>query len=463
MRVTSQDILEGPLEKTLLRMTGPMVIGIFAMMLFGAVDTFFISMMGTEPLAAISFTFPVTFTIMNLSIGMGIATSVMLAQVIGRRQLETAQRVCTDCLWFTLVLVVIVATLGLATIDPLFRMLGATEATLPYIHEYMVIWYAAVGLLVIPMTGNAAIRATGDTKWPSILMMASGLINAILDPLLIFGIGPFPELGVTGAALATAISWALGFCAALWLLGVREKLITLKLPTRLEAITTWKKMLRIGTPISIANMLTPITIMVLTALVARHGEAAVAGYGVGGRIEAFAMVVTFALTSTLSPFMAQNLGAGQIQRAESAMRVGLRFTLHFQLVAYALLAITAVPLSRIFSADPEVLHVSQAYLLIMPAGACFYGMLLIYNTSFNAAHESGKTLTTSSLRLFAFVLPCALLGSAWFGVQGLFIGSVLGNIAAFWLARSMAQRMLRRLEQRMEAPSSEIGVAVSSS
>lgn len=458
MRVTSVDILEGPIEKTLLRMTGPMVIGIFAMMMFGAVDTFFISLMGTTELAAISFTFPVTFTIMNLSIGMGIATSVILAQVIGRKQPERAQRVCTDSLWFTLVLVIVVASLGLATIDPLFRALGATDATMPFIREYMLIWYGAVGLLVIPMNGNAAIRATGDTKWPSLLMMASGLFNAILDPLLIFGIGPFPELGVQGAALATAISWMIGFVAALWLLGVREKLLTPVMPTLQEWRETAGKMLRIGTPISIANMLTPITIMLLTALVARHGEAAVAGYGAGGRIEAFAMIMTFALTSTLSPFMAQNLGAGQLDRARQALKSGLKFTLFFQLLAYALLAAAAMPLSHIFSDDPQVLSVTRLYLWIMPLGATFYGMVTIYNTVFNAAHQSNKTLLNSGARLFVFILPMAALGS-WLGdLPGLFIGSVIGNLLAALLARFMAGRMIRQLEKDDAQPAQRASI-----
>ena len=448
MRVTSEDILNGPIENTLVRMTGPMIMAIFFMMMFGAVDTFFISLMGTDELAAISFTFPVTFTIMNLSIGMGIATSVILAQVIGRKQMDTAQRVCTDALWFSTLLVVIVAALGVLTIEPLFRALGATDTTLPFIHEYMVIWYLSVGLLVIPMTGNAAIRATGDTKWPSILMMASGIVNAVLDPFLIFGIGPFPELGVAGAAIATAISWAIGFVIALWLLGYREKLLTHKLPSLQQMTDTWGKLVKIGSPISLANMLTPITILILTALVARYGETAVAGYGAGGRIEAFAMVVAFAMTSTLSPFMAQNIGAGNVTRARTALNISLKFILLFQLGGYVVLALAAPFVSRIFSADPAVLEVSKQYLLIMPAGAAFYALVIVIATAFNSAHESNKTLLVSCLRLFVFILPCAYIGGQLADIPGLFLGSVVGNALAAALAFWLVNKMLDRLERK---------------
>ena len=443
MRVTSHEILNDPIGPTLRRMTIPMILGIFSMLLFGAVDTYFISLLGTEELAAISFTFPVTFTVMNLSIGLGIATSVILAQVIGRQQMSEAKRVCSDCLLFAILVVVFVASIGLFTIDPLFKLLGASNDTLQIIREYMEIWYLSIGLLVIPMTGNAAIRATGDTKWPSILMISSGLINAILDPLLIFGLGPFPELGVRGAAWATAISWGAGFVVALWLLGVREKLLTFKLPSKSELVNTWNKMVRIGSPISLANMLTPISIMFMTALVARHGEAAVAGYGAGARIESFLMIVAFALTSTLSPFMAQNIGAGHIQRVEQSLSIAGKFLVKFQLAGYLLLALSAPLLSKIFSSDPEVLRYSNLYLWIMPAGACMYGLTIVYNTSFNAAHQSNLTLLVSGMRLFLFILPCAVVGGFLFGYPGILIGSVLGNVLTvlygqYWVRRVFA-------------------------
>ncbi|MEQ9565594.1 MAG: MATE family efflux transporter, partial [Pseudomonadales bacterium] len=216
---------------TLYRMTVPMVIGIFSMMAFSAVDIFFVSMMGSEELAAISFTLPVTMMLFNLIIGLSVATSVLVGSAIGRGDHSQAARLTTDSLMFTVLLTLIVSTAGFFTIDPLFRLLGASELTLPLIHEYMDIYYVCFGLMVIPMVGNSAIRATGDTKWPSILMIIGGLINVVLDPILIFGYGPIPAMGVRGAALATAGSWLIGFFAGFYLLYVREKLITFISPT----------------------------------------------------------------------------------------------------------------------------------------------------------------------------------------------------------------------------------------
>ncbi|MFK8017044.1 MAG: MATE family efflux transporter, partial [Gammaproteobacteria bacterium] len=204
MRVTSADILSGPINPILRRMTGPMVIGILVSMLFQTVDTYFISRLGTAELAAISFVFPVTFTILNLVIGLGIAMSITVGKAIGQGRHIKAARIATESLMLSLLLSILLCAVGYFLTDSLFAKLGATPSTLVLIRQYMDIWFGFAVLLAMPMTCNAAIRATGDTKCPSILMMVSGLVNVVLDPILIFGFGPIPAMGMAGAAWATA-------------------------------------------------------------------------------------------------------------------------------------------------------------------------------------------------------------------------------------------------------------------
>ncbi len=427
MRVTSQDILHGPMGNTLYRMTVPMVIGIFSMMAFSAVDIFFVSMMGSEELAAISFTLPVTMMLFNLIIGLSVATSVLVGSAIGRGNHDQAARLTTDSLMFTVLLTLIVSTVGYFTIDPLFRLLGASELTLPLIHEYMDIYYLCFGLMVIPMVGNSAIRATGDTKWPSILMIVGGLMNVILDPILIFGYGPVPAMGVQGAALATAGSWLIGFFAGFYLLYVREQLITLIVPPMAILRQHWLKMLRTGVPISLANMMTPVATAALTAFVAQYGEIAVAGLGAGNRIEAFSLVIPFAITAALSPFMSQNLGAGNIQRAHESLVLCVKFILKFQFAVFLVFVGGAWWLAQIFSSDPEIVKVARIYLWIMPLGLGFYGIIIVLNTAFNAQHQSEKTLLLSLVRVLLLYIPLAWAGGHLFGIPGIFIGATLGN------------------------------------
>ena len=440
MPISSNDILHGPVSSTLRRMTAPMIIGIFAIMFFQAVDTYFIGLLGTTELAAISFTFPVTFTITSLTIGLGIGTSVLLAQVIGQGDRSTAKRITTDSLLLSIILVIIMAALGITCLEPLFRLLGATDNTLPFIQQYMYIWYPSVVLLVIPMVGNAAIRATGDTKWPSILMLGSGLLNAIIDPLLIFGIGPFPELGVQGAAISSAISWLAGLLGAVYLLHVRENLIDFQRPQWPELKKFWGVLLKISMPISGANMLTPIAAAILTALVARFGEQAVAAFGAGTRIEAMSMIVIFALTSALSPYMAQNLGAGNCERAKQALKASLRFTLIFQFSVYAAAALAAPRLATIFSKDPVVIDLTSQYLYIVLLGSVFYTLVIVVNTAFNSAKQANKTLRLTLTRVFLCLAPCAWIGGELWGYQGLLGGTVVGNAVACLVAWRMLHK-----------------------
>lgn len=447
MRITSKEILNDPIGPTLARMTLPMVISMFMMILFHAVDTYFVGLLGTTELAAISFTFPVVYTIISMAVGLGIATSVMLAKTIGQGGQDRARRITTDNILLAVLLVALISAAGLLTVDVLFTWLGSTDQTLPYIHDYMDIWYMFAGLMILPMIGNSAIRATGDTKWPSIMMLISGILNAILDPLLIFGLGPFPELGVKGAACATVISWVLGFTMSFWILHVREKLISITIPDIGQLFRYWIVILRMALPISIANMLNPISAAILTALISRYGQHAVAGFGAGSRIEALLLVVSFAMTAALSPYMAQNLGARSFDRARDALRLSMRFAFIFQLSLYPVVFLAAPMLADVFSDDPDVINVTKYYLYIMPLGISFYGVLIIINTAFNSAHKTHKTLIASIIRVFLCYAPLAWIGGMLFGIKGLFIGAVIGNGIATLIAWLMLKPIYVNLEK----------------
>lgn len=450
MRITSKEILNDPLSPVLIRMTIPMILGIFFMFLFTAVDTWFVSLMGTKELAAISFAAPVTFFIMSMVIGLSVGVVVMVGKVIGKGDQERSARMTSDCLLFSLLLTVIVAVGGYLSIDPLFTMLGASAESLILIHQYMDIWFFFVALLVIPMVGNSALRATGDTKWPGIIMVAGGLINVILDPILIFGWGPIPAMGIAGAAWATVGSWLVTFIIGMLILAVREKLILLSLPKRDVLIRHWAELIKIGVPISVANIMLPLTLGILTAMLARFGEPVVAGFGAGGRIESFALIVAMAVTAALSPFMAQNLGANQQERAHDACMLMMKYALAIQFFLWILLIIFARPLANIFSNEEEVISISTLYLRIMPAGALFYTILIILNTAFNAHHNSKITLLSSTARLVLFIVPSAWIGSKFYGINGLFIGCVVGNILssifAWWLYRKYHHPALQPAE-----------------
>ncbi len=303
-------LLTAPIPETLRKMTVPMTMGMIAILMFNLVDTFFISLLGTQALAAISYTFPVTFAVNCITmggIGMGLSTNI--GRLLGQGHAPPqAARFTTHGLLLAVLLVAIASSIGFATIAPLFRFLGAADDLIPLIEEYMQVWYLTIPLLVIPMAGNSAIRASGgDTKTPAKIMMLAGLINGMLDPLLIFGLGPFPELGIQGAAIASAFSWLGALCGSLYVLVKREKLLA-QPPQWSLLKQDWQQTLKIGTPAALSNAMNPLSGAILMMLLSSHGTAAVAAYGAAQRIESILILVLMSLTSALTPFMAQNLG-----------------------------------------------------------------------------------------------------------------------------------------------------------
>lgn len=422
------NLLKDPVGSTLKRMTIPMIYGMVLLMTFNLIDTFFVSMLGTQPLAAISFTFPVTFTVISLMIGLGIGTSAVIAKFLGHDDHESAKDAATASLYLSAIVVISLSFVGYLFTDELFTLLGANASLLPEIHQYMDIWYLGSVCLIGPMIGNAVLRASGDTKTPSIVMGSAGLINAVLDPIFIFGFGPVPPMGLEGAAIATFISWLFGFAFVITILTKQKNLIHTHLLPLKQLLVSCRGILKIGLPAAGANMLTPIAAAIMTAIAATYGESVVAGFGVGTRIESIASLVVLALSMTLPPFISQNFGAGNMSRVEQAYKTAIKFILLWQILVYLVLVITAPWIASVFAKEQNVADIIILFMWILPLGYGLQGIIILTNSSFNALHKPMIALMLSIVRLFVCYVPLAYLGSYLYGLYGFFIGALIGNL-----------------------------------
>lgn len=440
------NLLEDPVSNTLKRMTIPMIYGMVLLMTFNLVDTFFVGLLGTQPLAAISFTFPVTFTVLSLTIGLGIGTSAVIARLLGKKDTKSAKNAATAALYLAGIIVACLSVIGYFITDPLFTLLGAQPSLLPLIHEYMDLWYIGSVCLIGPMIGNAVLRASGDTKTPSIIMGSAGLINAIFDPILIFGLGPIPAMGIQGAAIATLISWVFGLGLVFYVLTIKHDLIhTALLPIK-ELTNACRDILKIGLPAAGANMLTPIAAAIMTAIVATYGEPAVAAFGVGSKLESIACLIVLALSMTLPPFISQNFGAGQLHRAKDAYKIAIKFILVWQIIIYLFLILCAPWIAAIFTQDAAVAELIKLFIWILPLGYGLQGIVILTNSSLNALHKPMIALALSIIRLFVFYLPLAYIGSVLYGLTGLFTGALFGNILMAMISYRLFTKQFMLLE-----------------
>jgi putative MATE family efflux protein len=427
------------------RTTVPTTLGAVAVILYYLADTYFISLMGTNELAALGFTFPLTILFTYFGVGLGIGTSALVARALGSKNLLQAQEMTFASMLAGLLLGLILMLPALATIDVVFPLLGAQPERLVLIRDFMQIWYLGLPFMLMQFAGTAAIRACGNAKLHGKLMTAGAVVNAILDPLFIFGLGPVPAMGIAGAAVATVIAWGFTIVIIAFHLCLREQLLSFKLPPLPALLATWRKLLTITGPAALANMITPLAMGVLTATISGYGPQAVAAFGVASRVEAFIMIVVLGMSMSVPPFISQNYGAQRYDRVQHGLRLSLNFVLVLQLVLYLLVALTAPWIAAIFTRDEVVQDIITLILRILPLSYAFQGMVVLSASSFNALHAPRHALLTSLLRFFVFYVPLALIGNSLGGIQGLFIGAALGNLLAGLFVRTWIFRYTGKL------------------
>ncbi len=436
-------LTQGAIAPLLLRLTMPMIAGMASVVVFNLVDTFFIGQLGKNELAAMSFTFPVVMVINSIAMGLGIGVSAAISRYVGKAATDRVRRLATDALLLGLVVVSLFVIAGELTIRPVFTALGATSELLPLVADYMQIWYVGVIFVIIPMIGNNVIRATGDMKTPGLIMMFSAVANLILDPVLIFGLGPIPSMGISGGALATVIARALGLVFSLWVLSRREGLITLARPTAKQLFASWAKFLHVGLPAAGTNLITPLSLGFITRLVAYSGTEAVAGFGVAMRLEMLVMIVIMALASVLIPFTGQNWGAGRIDRVVEAIKKAYGFAIAWSVVAFVFMWVAGGTLAALFNDDAQVVQAATSYLRIISPSYGFLGILMLSIFTLNALNKPFWASFLSVLRLFVLYVPAAYLGAHLFGLEGIFYAGCAANLLGGTTAAGLIYFTLR--------------------
>ena len=426
-------------------MTVPVLFGIFTMMAQAFADMWFIGRVGDRELAALSFAFPILMIVTSVAIGLGAGTSSVVARAIGAHNHRRARRLATDSLILSFGITAIISTIGFLTIEPLFKILGAPDDMIPLIAGYMRILYSGVPFVVVGMVGMSSMRATGDTRLPSMLMVIASIANVILDPILIFGVGPIPAMGLNGAAMAALLARGAIFGGTIYFMRTRLDMLTFNKPDPGELRSSWGDVLHVGIPAAGTNAIIPIATGVITAMLAQYGPDTVAGFGVASRIESLTLVLFYALSAVIGPFVGQNISAGRADRIFRALRLCAIFCLGTGLAIAALLAFAGGWLPTLFSDNPDVTDVSTLFLMIAPISYGAYGMVMVMNASFNGMGKPMPAVHISVTRMAVVYVPLALVAERFFGIVGIFVAYAFANIvtgvvAYLWAHASVQQQ-----------------------
>ncbi|MBN1165145.1 MAG: MATE family efflux transporter [Candidatus Krumholzibacteriota bacterium] len=440
-------LTEGAIGGTLFRLTVPMVAGIMAMVAFNLTDTFFVGRLGTRELAALSFTFPVVLMLSRFSLGLGIGASAVISRAEGEGDPRAVRRLTTDSLSLAILLVFVFVVTGLLTIEPVFSALGASADLLPLVKQYMKIWYFGLIFVVFPMVSNNAIRAKGDTRTPALIMMVAVAINVVMDPLLIFGLGPFPRMELAGAAAATVIARAVTLVVSFYVVCYRKKMLTLAFPGLGAIFESWRRILYIGIPAALTKVIVPLGVGVVTGIISTLGKEPVAAFGVATRLEFFALAVIMALSSVLNPFVGQNQGAGRLDRVKAGIGLGNRFSVFWGILIFVLLGLGAEKIAGLFSRDPEVISGIVLFLRIVPLVYCVQGLFIISSSVLNVLHKPFHAAALSLLQIFALCIPLAWLGARFFELPGVFGGLAAAYLVSGIISYQVLRRVIRKQSQ----------------
>lgn len=422
-----------------------MLFGVLSLMSFQLVDSAFIGQLGVLPLAAQGFTLPIQMIIIGIQVGLGIATTAVIARAIGAGKEQYAKQLGG--------LVVVIGSLGVALIglslyllrEPILLMLSAPQTVLPIIDSYWIYWLISAWTGAVLYFFYSLCRANGNTMLPGTMMMVTSALNLVLDPLFIFTF----DLGINGAAIATILAFGIG------ILVVAPKVARKQWMSfdwhDLNIADSVRSIGHIMGPAMISQLLPPLSSMLATKLLASYGTAAVAAWALGSRYEFFAIVAVLALTMSMPPMIGKRLGENNLTDIRKLVAIAVQFVLGFQLIIALITLLSSGLLADLMTSETQVGTILNYHLMVVPFSLGPLGICMLMVSIANALGKSYTALTISALRLFAFFLPCLWLGSQLDGIQGLFWGAFIGNLLAGFVAWWMYQKALKQIEQKQGA------------
>lgn len=434
-------LLEGDVGPHLRRLSIPLAFGMLSMTLFALADTYFVSRLGTAALAALGFTLPVTMFFLGITFGLSVGTASVISRAYGEGNFAKVRQLSTDALVMTFIISTAAALLGLLLIDVIFPMMGAGDAVMPMIRRYMHVWYLGLPFFGLMIVGNSCMRALGNTGYASMIMTIMSVISLILDPMLIFGWGPFPELGLVGAATTLAISYIATCLFSIYTLIHRKQALSPVLwhDNLREA---WKKIAHIALPSIFSNQIAPISAGIITWMAAGYGKEAVAALGVASRIEGMCILVFYAIAAGVSIFTGQNYGAGNYGRINQACMLGVRYCLIWGLAMAMLIWPFAYVIPGLFEADAKVTQYAALYLHWVPVSFGAMGAMVVINAAMNAMARPLRATALIIFRTFILYVPLAFLLQMKFGFLGIILALCATNLlsgamAVYWQRRAM--------------------------
>ena len=423
------DFTKGSIGQAAFLLAVPMVLEMVMESIFAITDIFFVSGLGSQAVAVVGLTEAVITLLYAIAIGLSMAVTAMIARRIGEGNLDAARVVAGQTLIVGFITAVIVGFIGIQYGYEILELMGADEQVKEIGYQYTSTMLGGSITILYLFLINAIFRGAGDAAIAMRSLWLANGINIVLDPLLIYGIGPFPEMGVTGAAVATTIGRSVGVIYQLYHLfngGSRIQLMLNHLRFNFEILS---RLLQVSVGGVFQFIIATASWVALVRIVSVYGSAAVAGYTIAIRVIIFTILPAWGLSNAVATLVGQNLGAGKADRAEESVWKIAKYNLYFLLSVAILFIALADPIIRIFSQDPVVIDYGVRCLRYISYGYGFFAIGMIVVQAFNGA---GDTITPTKINFLCYWLvqiPLAFLLAEYLklGPTGVFLAITIAE------------------------------------
>ena len=400
LRGEEQDYTTGSLRRAVILLAIPMMLEMSMESVFALVDIFFVSHLGKHATSTVGLTESVITIVYSLAIGISMAATALVARRVGEKNFEGANKAGMQAIILSLAIILIPSIAGFVYADEILRIMGAEEEAIRTGSSYTRIMMAGSSVIMLLFLINGIFRGAGDAMMAMKSLWVANFFNIILCPLLIRGYGPFPEMGITGAALATTIGRGMGVLYQLYHLGWGTGIIKPKLKNLLPDWSIIKTVIKIAFPGTLQFLIGSGSWIILASLVVQTGHSdASAGYQIAIRIVMFFILPAWGMSNAAATLVGQNLGAKNPARAEESVIKTAKYNAIFMMSVSLIMVLFARAIVSFFTTDPSVQHYAMLAMRIIAAGYVFYGIGMVMSNAFNGA---GDTKTPTYINLFGF-------------------------------------------------------------
>ncbi len=456
-----EQILSGPIVKTLILLAYPLIINRLVQVVYNITDTFWLGKLGREELAAPGTAWPLVWFFMSIGMGFATAGFAFVSQYVGAREYDKANRSAGALYSLMMFFAIGVGIFGVVSAPYLLKFMGVSGTIYPYALGYIRVIFAGIPFAFTLFAFNFLLRAIGDTRTPVKINIATVLLNLVLDPLFIFGVGPFPRLGVVGAAIATMFSNSLGSIVGGYLLFTGKVGIHLTPETLKPDVRFYSRIFRIGLPASIGNSTTALGFVILTRVIFTVGglygqingipnfeDVAFATYSITNRLTNFMFAFSDGISMAMGTMVGQAIGARLYDRGKEIAEKAMAINFTILGVGTLLFALFRVQIFSFFINDPAIIEESAKVVKYFSASLPFFGVFSAVNNAFQSAGQTKKSMLLGMFRLWGIRLPLSYgLGLLTGDTTGMWLGMGLSNvlgavIALAWFLKGSWMRMV---------------------